>query len=254
MKNDRYIITKSYILDYETIREIDRNFTFISHDLGINKATAFGAEKIKSRFCPAVQPFVKLDLFLNRNPKNGLLKLDDIDNMETNDFIKKDINLIYLASSYVEVLLNSYIEQNESKSYFYLFDYSIKLLENDVIKSFIFFIAKFLYLTGYRFNLEYCNNCKKSSKLYFFDLKNDIIMCDNCAIERSISLSNETVYILNNFFEKRFIEIKNLEFNKGIIVELLPLIIKFLTKIFNKELRTFHYFNKIFNNYGDIRK
>lgn len=248
MRESRYLTTKSYILDYKTIREIDRSFIFISPDIGINTATAFGAEKLKSRFCPVIQPFVKATLFLNKNPKNNLFKLDDIKDVDCNDFIKKDIKLIYLVSFYNELLINSYIENSEFKSYFYLLDYSIEILRdyNDIVKSFLFFVIKFIYLNGYKFDLTNCNNCKKSSNLYFFDLKNSGIFCDNCAKEREIILSEYSVSIFNIFFDTKFFEIKKFNFKKNIIFELLPLFKKFLINIFGKELKTIKNLDNIF--------
>jgi len=248
MRTSRYITTKAYILEYKTIREIDRNFIFISPDIGINSATAFGAEKLKSRFCPVIQPFVKATLFLNRNPKNNLFKLDDIADADCNDFLKKDIKLIYLVSFYNEILLNSYIESNEFKSYFYLLDYSIEILKesNDIIKSFLFFVIKFIYLNGYRFNLESCNNCKNSNNFYFFDLKNGGIFCENCATDKNIIISDYSVSIFNKFFDKKFIEIKDIDFNRDIIYEFIILFKKILINIFGKELKTFKNFDIIF--------
>ena len=75
MGENRHIVTESIILHTYIFREIDRTFTFLSKDIGINRSTAFGAFKLKSRFCSTIQPFVKLVLNLYHNSKDYSYKL-----------------------------------------------------------------------------------------------------------------------------------------------------------------------------------
>ena len=98
MGQQRHLTTEAIILKIVTSGEINRYFTFISPTLGIQSATAFGAAKLKSRFCSSVQPFVKAKLFLYKSPKNNFYKLEDISDVTMNDFIKKNLSLIYIVS------------------------------------------------------------------------------------------------------------------------------------------------------------
>ena len=129
MSNEKYSTTDAIILKYQTFREIDRNFTFISPTIGIQQATAFGAEKLKSRFCSVVQPFVKTKLFLSLSQKKNLYKLDDVAEVDTNDFLRKDLHFIYLSSFYVDVFLNTFMSSEEYKSFYHLLLYSFEVLK-----------------------------------------------------------------------------------------------------------------------------
>src|SRR5512146_442070 len=100
MAEQRHITTRGIILKTFAGGEINRNFIFLSPALGIRTATAFGAAKIKSRFCAVVQPFIEGKFFLYKPPKSDFYKLTDASEVKSNDFIRKDLKFIYLTSFY----------------------------------------------------------------------------------------------------------------------------------------------------------
>ena len=248
MSNEKYSTTDAIILKYQTFREIDRNFTFISPTIGIQQATAFGAEKLKSRFCSVVQPFVKTKLFLSLSQKKDLYKLDDVAEVDTNDFLRKDLHFIYLSSFYVDVFLNTFMSSEEYKSFYHLLLYSFEVLKEkkDLKKSFLFFVTKFLILSGYGFHLSNCRKCGELAENYFFDLKKGGIFCYSCAESKNITISSKTSLLWKDFFEKRFIFLKEDVVDKEDFFELFPIILEIFKNIFEKELKTIPILKEIF--------
>jgi len=248
MAIERHIKTDAIILKTKISGEINKNFIFISPDIGINTATAFGAAKIKSRFCSTVEPFVTAGLFLYKNPNSSFYKLEDISNIISNDFIKNDLNYIYLTSFFAEILIDSYITQEEYKSYFYMLMYSLEILKekSDLKNAFLFFTSKFLFLVGYNFDLKVCQKCNNTFNKYYFDFHRGGCFCDMHANNKEYLLLMKSASLWNEFLEKRYIYLKELSINDEDFKSLYRIIIYILINIFEKKLKTIEYINSIF--------
>ncbi|HOV13666.1 MAG TPA: DNA repair protein RecO [Spirochaetota bacterium] len=248
MSEQRHVETEAYILKTSKSGDSARYFTFISPTIGITNCIAFGAERLKSRFCSTIQPFTKAKLFLYLQPKNNQYKIEDISEVESNDFIKSDMKFIQIGYFFIDILTNSYIEQNEFKSYFYLLSYSLEIIkeQKDIRKSFLFFVTKFLFLSGYGFNLNCCLNCKKEFAHYHFDFNNGGIFCDNCSKINSNTISISQAQLLKTFFDKKYIELKDIQINQSDFKGIFDILICSLKNIFEKELKTFDTINEIF--------
>lgn len=249
MGQQRHLSTEAIILKTSIFSETNKNFTFISPVLGIQQATAFGGAKIKSRFCSTVQIFIKANIFLYKSPKSDFYKLEDINNVSINDYLTKDLNVFYMASFFNEVLINSYLSNEEFKSYYYLLLYSLELLKeiDNVKKSFIFFVSKFLFLSGYNFNLTECIKCKKKFNKYFFDSKIGGILCEAHANFKHFVLSQETALLWKKFLEKKYLILKDLKINNNDFKQLFPIMIYLIRNIFEKKLNTIDSINEILN-------
>jgi len=243
----RYIKTDAIILKYSKYGELNRLFTFISPTIGIEQATAFGAEKTKSRFCSAIQPFTKLELLLNKNPKNNLLKLEEINNVDINSFIRTDIRYIYLASFYSDVLLNSYIAENEAKSYFYLISYSLDIINSkNLYRSFLFFSIKYIYLSGYIYSFDRCKKCGNIDDIYYFDLNDNSFLCSSCSKYKNYPLSKDGAMLFSLFFKEKYIYLKDVDVDKKYFDEIRVIINLIFRSIFNKKLKSFELLDQVF--------
>ena len=118
MGEDRHFVTDGIILKTSTSSEINKNFTFLSPVIGVQNAIAFGAAKTKSRFCSSIQGLVKAKFFLYKAPKTEFYKLEDISAVESNDFIRSNLENIYLSSFFSEVFLDSFISIDESRNFY----------------------------------------------------------------------------------------------------------------------------------------
>jgi len=250
MSFEKHLVTEAFILKVKKTGEINRFFTFISPVFGVDSSTAFGAEKLKSRFCGSIQPFVNLKIFIEKNPKTNLSKLDDISEVETNDFLKTDIKIIYLMSFFSDVISNSYIGFDEAKSYFYLLKYSVEIIKekNDLKIAFLFFTSKFLFLSGYNYNLDSCKKCNSNSDYYFFEIKQGGILCQSCSSKNLYKLSAKSAALWKDFLTKKYVELKKIEkIDNDIFIELFIIIIHSIKNIFEKELVTIANLRDIFS-------
>jgi len=247
MMQQRHFSTEAIILNIAKTAESNKKFIFISPDIGIQTAIAYGALNIKSRFCSSVSLFVKAKLFLYKSPKSDFYKLEDISEVNSNEFIKNEINLIYLVSFFSEIFLSCYINPEEFKNYYYLLLYSIELLSSeDIKKAFLFFTTKFFFLAGYNYNFLNCKLCKKEFKEYYFDSKEGGLFCSIDAKNKNFKISSNAGFLWQNFFEKKFVFLKNLEIDRLLFNELFPIIINMIKNLFEKEIKTIKFIKEIF--------
>ncbi len=251
MGQQRHLSTEAIILKTYISSEINKNFIFISPVLGIQQATAFGAAKIKSRFCSSVQAFIQANFFLYKSPKTDFYKLEDISNIVTNEYITKDLKYIYLISFFSEVIINCFLNPEEFKTYYYLLFYSLELLkkQRDIKKTFIFFVSKFLFLSGYNFNLSECIKCGNKFDKYYFESKSGGIFCESHAKFKNFIVKQNTSLLWKRFLEEKYLIIKDLKISDNDFNQLFPIMIFLIRNIFEKDLKTLNFIREaLFNN------
>lgn len=248
MGQQRHIVTPAFILKTTGSGEINKYFTFISPELGIKNALAYGAAKIKSRFCPVIQPFVNTNLMLYRTPRSSYLKLEDFNNPQLNDFIKQDIKSLYLGYFFSDVILNTFISQEESKSFYYLLLYSIEILKeyHDVKKAFLFFTAKFFFLSGYTFYLGNCKACKRETESYYFNFKAGGVFCDFHAPIKKFKISRHAAQFWKKLIIDKYVILKELTVDDHDFQEIYRITLFLMNSIFEKKLNTIKTLGMVF--------
>lgn len=156
-----YFMTDAVLLKSVPNSDFNRLLHFLSPLVGMETCFAFGAQKIKSRFCSTTQPFTMLRLFLRRDKKTGLVGVKDVADVITPKIIRTDLRAIYQLSFYSQVLLHTPMEHCDYKKYYYLMKYAIELLdmENGLEKSLMFFLSKLAVLHGQTMQASFCREC-----------------------------------------------------------------------------------------------
>ncbi|MEE1290199.1 MAG: recombination protein O N-terminal domain-containing protein, partial [Spirochaetota bacterium] len=95
-----YFTTDAVLLKAVPNSDYNRLLYFLSPLVGIETCFAFGAQKIKSRFCSTTQPFTMLRLFLRRDKKTGLVGVKDVADVVTPQIIRTNLRAIYQLSFY----------------------------------------------------------------------------------------------------------------------------------------------------------
>jgi DNA repair protein RecO len=159
-----YFTTDAVLLKAVPNSDYNRLLYFLSPLVGIETCFAFGAQKIKSRFCSTTQPFTMLRLFLRRDKKTGLVGVKDVADVVTPQIIRTDLRAIYQLSFYSQMLLHTPMEHSDYKKYYYLMKYAIELLdmENGLEKSLIFFLSKLAVLHGQAMQVSFCRECQNA--------------------------------------------------------------------------------------------
>ena len=159
-----YFTTDAVLLKAVPNSDYNRLLYFLSPLVGIETCFAFGAQKIKSRFCSTTQPFTMLRLFLRRDKKTGLVGVKDVADVVTPQIIRTNLRAIYQLSFYSQMLLHTPMEHSDYKKYYYLMKYSIELLdmENGLEKSLMFFLSKLAVLHGQAMQVSFCRECRNA--------------------------------------------------------------------------------------------
>lgn len=248
----RHLVTEGVILKVKPSGESNRIFSFISPELGVAYATAYGAAKIKSRFCASVQPLTKMKLFLYKSPKADIYRLDDIAEVEPFDELRAGLNPLYLFSFYVDVLLRSFISHEEARSYFYLLKYSLELLREQagnvgIMNSFLFFTVKYLFLGGYRFSLSGCRSCGKSRGDFYFEPQRGGIFCPAHTKSRTFKLEESDMLVFRLFFEESYKVLRAQEMPEYNFTAIYSIINGFFDHIFEGKIKSFGQLKGIFS-------
>lgn len=167
-----HFITDAVLLKSVPNGDYNRLLYFLSPLAGIETCFAFGAQKIKSRFCSATQPFTMLRLFLRRDKKTGLIGVKDVADIVTPKIVRVNLRAVYQLSFYSQILLHTPMEPSDYKKYYYLMKYSIELIdmENGLEKSLMFFLSKLAVLHGQSMAASYCRECgnlKRYNEMYY---------------------------------------------------------------------------------------
>ncbi|MCH5150298.1 MAG: DNA repair protein RecO [Spirochaetales bacterium] len=167
-----HLITDAVLLKSVPNSDYNRLLYFLSPLVGIETCFAFGAQKIKSRFCSATQPFTMLRLFLRRDKKTGLIGVTDVANIVAPKAVRIDLRAVYQLSFYSQILLHTPMEPSDYKKYYYLMKYSIELIdmENGLEKSLMFFLSKLAVLHGQAMQASYCRECgnvKRYNEMFY---------------------------------------------------------------------------------------
>ncbi|MBP5706872.1 MAG: DNA repair protein RecO [Spirochaetales bacterium] len=240
MSQNRHIVAHGIVLRTYTFREIDRNFVLISPELGIIRATAYGACKVKSRFCATVQPFVSATFNFYYNPQDQSYKLEDIAEADTHDELRADIRLLYLVSFYCDLIQNTFIAPEDFKSYYYMLVYSLEILSPQGVlnKSFLFFAAKFLFLNGTLNISEGCCVCGKNDETYYYDTSRAGLVCHNCAAVKRYPLSRISSKLFGIFLTGRYTSLRELDIPPECFGQLYGLLLSLIKVMFDKPLKT----------------
>ena len=249
MSQNRHIVAHGIVLRTYLFREIDRNFVLISPELGIIRATAYGACKVKSRFCAVVQPFVSATFNLYYNPQDQSYKLEDIAEADTHDELRSDIRLLYLVSFYCDVLQNCYIAPEDFRAYYYMLVYSLEILsqQHDLHKSFMFFASKFLFLNGTLNISDGCCACGQNAETYYYDAGRAGLVCHNCASSQRYPLGRISAKLFGVFLTGRYTALKELDIPSECFVQIYSLLLVLIKSLFDKPLKTMDNLKYVFS-------
>lgn len=177
--------------------------TFLSLNMGKVAAIAKSAKKSTRRFGGVLELFSALDIVIGIGRKKGLPVLQEASIVHPFSKIRSDIYKTAYASYWAEVV-NDWMEEGERAKDVYdlLFHALNSLNDGDVSQEAlsILFQMRFLMITGFTPNLEYCVICQREvddmdSKDLGFDLSKGGLVCGRCESgnSRQIRLQKGTI-------------------------------------------------------------
>lgn len=184
--------TKGLIIKEQKVGEADRLVTILTEDLGIIRAFAPGALKIKSRNISATSllSYSELTIYQSRDT----YKINEARSKEIFFRLRDNIVNLSLAGYFCELLMNLAPVFEPAGDYLRLTLNCLYLLcekkrSPDILKS--IFEMKILEYSGYCPDLSACAKCKTNTPSNVgFDIINGVITCEKCKDEKFISIPN----------------------------------------------------------------
>ncbi len=182
--------TRAVILKSYNLGESDKIIKLFSKDSGLISAVAKGARKIKSKFGGRLELFNFVDLELSTGRSLDIINQAEI--LKSFKNIPLDFNKFIFCQLISEIVLKTHFASTEAspvlfKLIYICFDEIDKFPAEEVYqfkKISIFFMAKFLKITGYAPLISSCCKCGTN----FFKLYNDKDISHNNVIYFSITL------------------------------------------------------------------
>jgi len=197
------ISTPAIMLRRVEYGDYDLIITFFSLYRGKISLIAKSAKKSTKRFSGILEPFSVLQLVYSVSRRKGLPVLQEASLIKPFSNIRLDIKKMAYAG-YMAELINEWVEEKvEQASTYALFQYALEALDQgdmheDALS--ILFQMRFMGLSGFRPNLNYCSLCRTRTEnihqqQIVFDLTKGGLVCDKClsAASRQISLSKGTI-------------------------------------------------------------
>ena len=184
--------TTGLIIKEQKVGENDRLVTILTADLGLIRAFAPGALKVKSKNVAATSllSFSELEIYQSKDT----YKINSARSKEIFFGLRNDIASLALAGYFCELLLNLAPVFEPAEEYLKLTLNCLYLLcENKKSKEFIkaVFELEIAKYSGYCPDLIACAKCKNVKiENVGFDVLNGVVFCENCKNESHISLSN----------------------------------------------------------------
>lgn len=249
--------TKALVLSRQDYREHDSLVLFYTLEYGRLSLVARGTKKPKSKLTGHLEPLSLADLMIV--PGRGFDYAAGAIVREAFPSLKGDLNALYYAGQGI-IFLKRFIEEAEpDKDIFWLiYNYfsllaqyagikkdaeaGLQKLDGELILA--FFILKFLAISGYQAQSEFCLSCRQLLKSgnNYFNLQNGGIICDACFEQQKLAgrepkpqvsreflmISDNCVKLLRIIREKELTSVTKFRLDKKLIKELSALAKGFL--------------------------
>ena len=159
----RYTRAEGIILRSVRSGEYHKALTILTPEEGILRATAFGAYKGKSKLSGATEIFTEGTFFLYRNPVKEQVKVSDIAPADVHEGVRQDLERLYIASFWAELLIKTYGGGGEYSRLFRFFRRALGYLETipeeelELLR--LQFFWRYIEFMGMMPSLEECAVC-----------------------------------------------------------------------------------------------
>ena len=167
--------TQAVVLHRHRVGEIHKGLLLLTLDMGMIRALAHGAYKMRSRFRTVTEPFSNIKVYLYHDPVKDQYKITDAVSLSLFTGIQGNIVKFFIASLWAEVIIKSFGGGESSGELFNLFRNALKYLDSAAAGSEHFvsqqFLWRFMALSGFSPELSVCSNCSVEieNMLYFPD-------------------------------------------------------------------------------------
>lgn len=254
--------TKAVVLKSYSLGEADKIIKLFSQDIGLINAVAKGARKVKSKFGGSLELFNFVDLELSSGRSLDIIAQAEI--IKNFGNIPLDFNKFLFCQLISEIVLKTHFSSSEAspvlfKLIYVCFNEIDKLPAGDISllkKVSIFFIAKFLKVTGYMPLINSCCKCGADisgtdGEVVGFSINLGGILCKGClpsiqnlAYSKMILTRNKYNY-LRDIFICKFKDLQNLKVTHDILNDIYKLMGDYLKYHIDGSIDITNYLNRV---------
>lgn len=180
--------TEAIVLKTQRQGETSKIITFYTRNYGLEKMIAKGSRNTKSRYAGSLEPLNHLGIIFYRKETRELQFLSQADIIEPFSGIRRDLEKIAMASVICEIIDRSQLAAEQNPV---LFEWMIEVFRTidkapfANLNHLLSFQLKFLDLSGYKPNLEFCLECQRqpNDENIFFDYSRGGFLCQDCQIQ-----------------------------------------------------------------------
>jgi DNA repair protein RecO len=166
METFRTVSTSAIVIRRERMGESHKDLVLLTADLGLVRATAYGAWKMHSTLRTGSEPFAHSLVRLYHDPVRNTYKVTDLEVRESFDGLSADLGRIEAASLWAEVVLKSIAAGETTAGLYRLLLDCLRALEAGTADrapyATVQFLWRFLDLAGYRPDASACERCGRS--------------------------------------------------------------------------------------------
>jgi DNA repair protein RecO (recombination protein O) len=191
---ERSIATEAVVVRRERWGEFHKNLVLLTADLGLVRATAFGAFKMNSGLRLGSEPFTWSTARLYHNPVKHSYKVTDLEIHDSFSGLQQDLARLAAASLWAEVIERSYGAGELTGALFPLFLDCLQLLALPTAREpyvTIQFLWRFLGLAGYQPDTTACGRCGSPlspGTVVRWAPSDNAMLCRACGDDRAFSL------------------------------------------------------------------
>lgn len=179
------IKAQAIVLRTNRVGENHRGISMLVDGKGLVNPLAYGAISRKSALRSTALAYNRGIAELHYDGSRRRWRLRSFDSVDTHDGLRESLERFYTATTWAEILLQSYGAGEDSTTLFALVANAFSLLSQCVLQEIsrlnCAFLWNFLKIEGVRPNLDWCNQCNRSLEgrtIYFFP--NGLLICPNC--------------------------------------------------------------------------
>jgi DNA repair protein RecO (recombination protein O) len=142
--------------------ESDKIVTCLTRDCGKIKGVAKGAKRSQKRFGSGLELITHIDLGFFERERQGLVRIDRCQIIDSFFEIRKDLQKIAHASYFLELANEMVAERDENLQVYRLMVHALRLLDGNQPREELLriFEIRFLALAGYQPTLDRCIACR----------------------------------------------------------------------------------------------
>lgn len=162
----RNITCEAVVLRTRRQGDYDKQLTLFSPQLGLIRATVYGAFRGRSRLSGSTEQFIRLKAYLYYNPVRQSWKLSDAEVLAEHRGILQSIDRVMAASAGAEIIMKTDAAGGEGAglytAYLDFLQSAETFREEDLIYPLIQFLWRYIDLAGYQADLSACPECGKA--------------------------------------------------------------------------------------------